>query len=64
MATTPTRAQPQFIWRFYSCQLRRYHIVIAPCESDARSLLPDAPCLFAARFPSNSPTLSYWRARP
>ncbi|HBM9260349.1 TPA: host cell division inhibitor Icd-like protein [Citrobacter freundii] len=57
MATTPTRVQSQFIWRFYSCQLRRYHIVIATSESDA-------PCLFAARFPSNSPTLSYWRARP
>ncbi|WP_288847301.1 MULTISPECIES: host cell division inhibitor Icd-like protein [Citrobacter freundii complex] len=52
------------MWRFYSCQLRRYHIVIAPCESDARSQLPDAPCLFVARFPSYSPTLSYWRARP
>ncbi|EDW6206137.1 host cell division inhibitor Icd-like protein [Salmonella enterica] len=64
MATTPTRSQLQFIWRFYSCQLRRYHIVIATSESDARSQLPDAPCLFAARFPSNSPTLSYWRARP
>ncbi|ELK1249934.1 host cell division inhibitor Icd-like protein [Citrobacter freundii] len=64
MATIPTPIHPLFIWRFYSCQLRRCHIVIASCESDARSLLSDAPCLFVARFPSPCPTLSYWRAHP
>ncbi|MCK2155654.1 host cell division inhibitor Icd-like protein [Citrobacter braakii] len=64
MATTPTLHHPQFIWRFYSCQKRRYHIVIASTESDARSQLPDAPCLFVARFPSDCATISYWRVRP
>ncbi|EIG3426920.1 ash family protein, partial [Escherichia coli] len=25
-------ARPEFIWRFYSCQKRHYHFVIAPTE--------------------------------
>ncbi|GDL67302.1 hypothetical protein BvCmsKSP021_05114 [Escherichia coli] len=36
-------ARPEFIWRFYSCQKRHYHFVIAPTEDEARSQLPDAP---------------------
>ncbi|MCQ6312537.1 host cell division inhibitor Icd-like protein [Citrobacter portucalensis] len=64
MATIPTRTQPQFIWRFYSCQKRRYHIVIASTESEARSQLPDAPCLFAARFSSGCESITYWRSQP
>lgn len=51
MATIPTPAHPEFIWRFYSCQKRHYHFVIAPTEDEARSQLPDAPCIFSARFP-------------
>ena len=50
MATIPTPAHPEFIWRFYSCQKRHYHFVIAPTEDEARSQLPDAPCIFSARF--------------
>lgn len=50
MATTPTPLHSQFVWRFWSCQKRRYHFVIAATESEARSQLPDAPCIFAARF--------------
>ncbi|EIG3426813.1 host cell division inhibitor Icd-like protein, partial [Escherichia coli] len=38
-------ARPEFIWRFYSCQKRHYHFVIAPTEDEARSQLPDAPCI-------------------
>ncbi|MEN8462542.1 host cell division inhibitor Icd-like protein, partial [Escherichia coli] len=53
MATIPTPAHPEFIWRFYSCQKRHYHFVIAPTE-DARSQLPDAPCIFSARFSTDS----------
>lgn len=64
MATIPTQTHPQFIWRFYSCQRRYCHIVIAPNESEARSQLPDAPYLFVARFRSDCSTLTYWRARP
>ena len=30
-------ARPEFIWRFYSCQKRHYHFVIAPTEDEARS---------------------------
>ena len=29
-------ARPEFIWRFYSCQKRHYHFVIAPTEDEAR----------------------------
>ncbi|BEA04924.1 hypothetical protein VEE15_49070 (plasmid) [Escherichia coli] len=50
MATIPTPAHPEFIWRFYSCQKRHYHFVIAPTEDEARSQLPDAPCIFSARY--------------
>ncbi|EFJ3914629.1 ash family protein, partial [Escherichia coli] len=50
MATIPTPTHPEFIWRFYSCQKRHYHFVIAPTEDEARSQLPDAPCIFSARF--------------
>ncbi|EHK0700008.1 host cell division inhibitor Icd-like protein [Salmonella enterica] len=50
MATTPTPLHHHFIWRFWSCQKRRYHFVIASSESEARSQLPDAPCIFSARF--------------
>nr|WP_241161250.1 host cell division inhibitor Icd-like protein [Escherichia coli] len=45
MATIPTPTHPEFIWRFYSCQKRHYHFVIAPTEDEARSQLPDAPDL-------------------
>ncbi|MEE9647921.1 host cell division inhibitor Icd-like protein [Enterobacter soli] len=48
MATTPTQ-NPQYLWRFWSCQKRRFHTVYATSEKEARSLLPDAPCLFAAK---------------
>ena len=54
MATIPTPAHPEFIWRFYSCQKRHYHFVIAPTEDEARSQLPDAPCIFSARFSTDS----------
>ena len=54
MATIPTPAHPEFIWRFYSCQKRHYHFVIAPTEDEARSRLPDAPCIFSARFSTDS----------
>ncbi|EPB8646393.1 host cell division inhibitor Icd-like protein, partial [Escherichia coli] len=36
MATIPTPTHPEFIWRFYSCQKRHYHFVIAPTEDEAR----------------------------
>lgn len=38
-----------FVWRFFSCQTRKYHTVTARTETEARSLLPDSPCLFSAR---------------
>ncbi len=61
MATIPTPTHPEFIWRFYSCQKRHYHFVIAPTEDEARSQLPDAPCIFSARFSTDSRnSLSYW----
>ncbi|EIG1250969.1 host cell division inhibitor Icd-like protein, partial [Escherichia coli] len=38
-----------------------YHFVIAPTEDEARSQLPDAPCIFSARFSTDSRnSLSYW----
>ncbi|ENL1844383.1 host cell division inhibitor Icd-like protein [Escherichia coli] len=54
--------QPQeFIWRFYSCKKHHYHFVIAATEDEARSQLPDGPCIFTARFSTNSRnSLSYW----
>ena len=38
-----------YIWRFYSCQQSRFITVTAHTEQEARSLLPDSPCMFAAR---------------
>ncbi|BBG61814.1 hypothetical protein PRJH_3477 [Providencia rustigianii] len=45
-----TQTRPQFLWRFFSCQQFKYFIVIASSEQEARSMLPDSPCLFSARF--------------
>lgn len=39
----------KFLWRFFSCQQSRYFTVAARSEQEARSMLPDAPCLFSAR---------------
>lgn len=51
----------EFIWRFYSCKKHHYHFVIAATEDEARSQLPDGPCIFTARFSTNSRnSLSYW----
>ncbi|WP_097723222.1 host cell division inhibitor Icd-like protein [Escherichia coli] len=51
-----------FIFRFLRRpQKRHYHFVIAPTEDEARSQLPDAPCIFSARFSTDSRnSLSYW----
>lgn len=49
MATHTAKSRTQFVWRFWSCQAKRYHVVVATSEKEARSMLPDAPCLFAAR---------------
>ncbi|ECG8814883.1 host cell division inhibitor Icd-like protein [Salmonella enterica] len=43
--------RPCFVWRFWSCQQSTYHTVTASSEREARSPLPDSPCLFAARLP-------------
>ncbi|HFU2371582.1 TPA: host cell division inhibitor Icd-like protein [Escherichia coli] len=54
-------ARQEFIWRFYSCKKHHYHFVIAATEDEARSQLPDGPCIFTARFSTNSRNpLSYW----
>ncbi|MGJ7339754.1 host cell division inhibitor Icd-like protein [Morganella morganii] len=45
-----TQTHPKFKWRFFSCQQSRYFTVEARSEQEARSMLPDAPCLFSARF--------------
>lgn len=45
-----TQTRPKFLWRFFSCQQFKYFIVIASSEQEARSMLPDSPCLFSARF--------------
>lgn len=45
-----TQTRPKFLWRFFSCQQCKYFIVIASSEQEARSMLPDSPCLFSARF--------------
>lgn len=60
MATTTAQTHPEFIWRFYSCQKRRYHLVIAQTESEARAQLPDAPCIFSSRFSTDKPPVNYW----
>lgn len=44
-----TQTPPKFKWRFFSCQQSRYFTVEARSEQEARSMLPDAPCLFSAR---------------
>lgn len=44
-----TQTHPKFKWRFFSCQQSRYFTVEARSEQEARSMLPDAPCLFSAR---------------
>ncbi|WP_442959540.1 host cell division inhibitor Icd-like protein [Providencia sp. PROV247] len=49
MMATPTQTHPKFIWRFFSCQQFKYFIVEATSEQEARSLLPDSPCVFSAR---------------
>ena len=41
--------RPCFVWRFFSCQQSKYFSVKATSEQEARSMLPDAPCLFSAR---------------
>ena len=46
MATIPTPTHPEFIWRFYSCQKRHYHFVIAPTEDEVFSL-PVFPLIHA-----------------
>ncbi|EEW1705539.1 host cell division inhibitor Icd-like protein [Escherichia coli] len=54
-------ARQEFIWRFYSCKKHHYHFVIAATEDEARSQLPDGPCIFTARFSTDSRnSLSYW----
>ncbi|MEB7892064.1 host cell division inhibitor Icd-like protein, partial [Hafnia alvei] len=45
---------PKFIWRFYSCQKHRFYTVSARSEKEARDQLPDAPCVFTARFQSTA----------
>ncbi|HCD1075034.1 TPA: ash family protein [Proteus mirabilis] len=49
MMATPAQTHPKFIWRFFSCQQFKYFIVEATSEQEARSLLPDSPCVFSAR---------------
>ncbi len=44
-----TQTHPKFKWRFFSCQQSKYFSVEASNEKEARSLLPDSPCLFSAR---------------
>ncbi|MET4859031.1 host cell division inhibitor Icd-like protein [Morganella morganii] len=49
MMAIPAQTHPKFKWRFFSCQQSRYFTVEARSEQEARSMLPDAPCLFSAR---------------
>lgn len=44
-----TQTHPKFLWRFFSCQQFKYFLVEANNEQEARSMLPDAPCIFSAR---------------
>ncbi|UMV03851.1 host cell division inhibitor Icd-like protein (plasmid) [Shigella flexneri] len=54
-------SRPEFIWRFHSLQKHCDHFAIAATEKEARSQLPDGPCIFTARFSTNSRnSLSYW----
>lgn len=43
-----------FNWRFFSCQQFKYFTVTAHTEQEARSMLPDSPCLFSARIPAKA----------
>lgn len=45
MATIPTPTHSEFIWRFYSCQKHLYICVMAATEAEARSYLPEEPCI-------------------
>ncbi|HHV7360398.1 TPA: host cell division inhibitor Icd-like protein [Morganella morganii] len=49
MMAIPAQTHPKFKWRFFSCQQSTYFTVEARSEQEARSMLPDAPCLFSAR---------------
>lgn len=49
-----TQTHPKFLWRFFSCQQSKYFSVEATNEQEARSMLPDSPCLFSARFRQSS----------
>ncbi|MEY0025321.1 host cell division inhibitor Icd-like protein [Providencia rettgeri] len=49
MMAIPTQTQFKFLWRFFSCQQSKYFSVEASNEEEARSMLPDSPCLFSAR---------------
>ncbi|HHJ2684031.1 TPA: host cell division inhibitor Icd-like protein, partial [Escherichia coli] len=61
MATIPTPTHSEFIWRFYSCQKHLYICVMAATEAEARSYLPEEPCIFAARFTLDAmEILNYW----
>jgi hypothetical protein len=61
MASAHPQHHPKFIWRFYSCQKRCYYTVSAYSEREARDQLPDAPCMFSARFSTAAKqSLSYW----
>ncbi|MBQ0264830.1 host cell division inhibitor Icd-like protein [Providencia rettgeri] len=44
-----TQTHPKFLWRFFSCQQFKYFLVEATSEQEARSMLPDSPCIFSAR---------------
>ncbi|WP_431355337.1 host cell division inhibitor Icd-like protein [Providencia rettgeri] len=44
-----TQTHPKFLWRFFSCQQFKYFLVEATNEQEARSMLPDSPCIFSAR---------------
>ncbi|EGB0327500.1 TPA: host cell division inhibitor Icd-like protein [Salmonella enterica subsp. enterica serovar Poona] len=50
--TPPAPLAPLFVWRFWSCQQSRYITSTATSEREARAQLPDSPCLFAARLPT------------
>lgn len=49
-----TQTHPKFKWRFFSCQQSKYFSVEASNEKEARSMLPDSPCLFSARIRQSS----------
>lgn len=49
MMAIPAQTHPKFKWRFFSCQQSLYFTVTATSEAEARSRLPDSPCLFSAR---------------